>query len=107
MPDITFIYRIGNNKTVYYGKFISNNVEKNHSGLDKVIYPILKHYINVYRLQKNQPELKQKIHIGILACGEDEYNIYNYCSLREKNCFDFYLFENRANHIAYVNGKLL
>ena len=47
MPDITFIYRIGNNKTVYYGKFISNNIEKNHSGLDKVIYPILKHYINL------------------------------------------------------------
>lgn len=107
MPDITFIYRIGNNKTAYFGKFISNNITEHHNGLDKEIYPILKHYINIYRKYKKQPEIKHRIHIGILSCGEDPYNIYNFCSLREKNCFDFYLFENGNNHIAYVNGKLV
>ncbi len=106
MPSISFIYRIGNNKTTYFGKYIIDYLSDDHECLDKQLYPILKQYINLYRSKKNQPELKQKIHIGILSVSSD-YNSLDYCSINEKNCFDFYLFENDGKYIAYINQQML
>lgn len=106
MPSVSFIYRIGNNKTTYYGKFITNNLMNYSDSIDTELRTIVKHYLNLYRKTKNQPAIKHKIHIGVLSCST-EHSCLDDCSMKEKNCFDFYLFEINSNSISYVNGVLV
>lgn len=105
MPFITFIYRIGNNNKVYYGKYVCDYISDDHDGLDNEIKYILNCGINEYRQQKGFIKINKKISIGILSLCVNDY-IPTYSSDAEINCFDFYHKSyTLKNDETYVNGK--
>jgi hypothetical protein len=106
MPFITFIYRIGNSKDVYYGKYVSDCISDDHEGLDLEVKGCLISGINRFREQKGLAKLKSKVHIGIMSFSSNRY-IPVYSSDKEKNCFDFYCESNHSKINTYVNGRLL
>ena len=107
MPFITFIYRIGNNKKLFYGKYVFETISDDHEGLDSEIEPTLVDGINAYRKQKGLAKLNKKIFIGVLSfCTSDFFPIYS--SNNEIKCFDFYYEEFiYEKNKTYVNGKLI
>lgn len=108
MPFITFIYRIGKNKRVFYGKYVCDSMSDDHDGLDDEIKPTVIAGINKYREQRGFTKLLRKnLLIGILSYSMNEC-IPTYSSDREIQCFDFYhkkctLHENET----YINGILI
>ena len=56
MPFITFIYKVGKNKT-YYGKYCFDYISDDHDGLDNEVKYILMSAINEYRKKNNIGEL--------------------------------------------------
>ena len=107
MPFITFIYRIANNKQIFYGKYICEGISDDHEGLDSEIEPILIDGINAYRKQKGLAKLDKKVFIGILSFSMNEY-IPTYSSDAEIKCFDFYhIMQTLKKDETYVNGKLI
>ena len=105
MPFITFIYRIGNNNKVFYGKYVCDYISDDHDGLDNEIEQALIDGINEYRKQKGVSKLNKKVSIGVLSFSTSEY-IPTYSSDAEIKCFDFY----HIKHIikkdeTYLNGK--
>jgi hypothetical protein len=105
MPFITFIYRIGHNNKVFYGKYVSDYISDDHDGLDNEIKDIVICGINEYR--KKMGLIKKKIFIGILSLCAHEY-IPTYSSDAEIKCFDFYHKKNTLkNDETYINGKLI
>jgi hypothetical protein len=105
MPFITFIYRIGNNNKVFYGKYICESISDDHDGLDREIEPILIDGINDYRKQKGLSKLNKKVFIGVLSFSMSEY-IPTYSSDSEIKCFDFYHETHTLkSDETYVNGK--
>lgn len=105
MPFITFIYRIGNNKKLFNGKYICDYISDDHEGLDSEIKHDVINGINKYRKQKGLSKIN-KICIGILSFSSDE-NIPIYSSKEEIKCFDFYYKNFNFNHETYINGKLI
>lgn len=105
MPFITFIYRIGNNNKVFYGKYVCDYISDDHDGLDNEIKDILNCKINEYRKQMGFIKNKHKISIGILSlCLHD--CIPTYSSDAEIKCFEFYHKTHTLNNDeTYVNGK--
>jgi len=103
MPFITFIYKIGKNPKTYYGKYYFYYISDDHDGLDIQVEYILKQGLNNYRKQKNFPEIKSKLKIGILSFSSDP-NISVDCTKNEIKCFDFYY---TYNDKTYINEKLL
>ena len=113
---ITFIFKLSNRLgQTYYGKFHTDNISPNHSGLDEVIRPYLLHGIREYikQEQKHKPEeveFNQKVHIGIMSVSNDTY-ISIHSSHEEKRVFDFYCQKFTINHITslemYMFGKLI
>ena len=100
MPFITFIYKVGKNKT-YYGKYCVDYISDDHDGLDnEVRYELIKG-LNEYRKQKNIKKIKS-ILIGVLSFSSD--NIIPIYSMNEKKCFDFYYDYDKK---IYINGKLV
>ena len=99
MTFITFIYKIGNNKRLYYGKYVCDYISDDHEGLDMEIRPILINGINNFRKQKGLSELDKQIYIGIISFSLEKY-IPTYSSDAEINCFDFYYINE-----TYINGK--
>ena len=106
MPFITFIYRIGKNKNLYYGKYVADYISDDHEGLDNEIKPIVIDGLNKYREQKNLPKLNKEVIIGVLSFSINQY-IPTYSTNNEIECFDFYY--KYSEHIGktYVNGKLI
>ena len=107
MPFITFIYRIGHNNKVFYGKYVFDYISDDHNGLDNEIKDIVKCGINEYRKQMGLEKLNKKIRIGILSLSPYVY-IPTYSSDAEIKCFDFYHKKHTLkNDETYVNGKLI
>jgi len=107
MPFITFIYRIGNNKKKYYGKYVSEYISDDHEGLDSEIKPDVINGINAFRKQNGSGVLEEKeIKIVILSFTTNQY-IPTYSTDNEIECFDFYYkyFDNISK--TYINGKLI
>jgi len=107
MPFITFIYKIGNNKKIYYGKYVCCELPDDHDGLDDMIRQSVVNGINQYRKQRGFEKLRKQICIGILSFSSNEY-IPVFSTDREIKCFDFYY----KQHIlypdeTYVNGKMV
>lgn len=90
MPFITFIYRVGKNENIYYGKYVSDYVSDDNEGLDEEIKPFILEGVNKYRKQRNFPLLKKnKLMVGIMSFSRDEY-VPTYSSEAEIDCFHFY-----------------
>jgi|GEM_PF-6994386 len=107
MPFITFIYRIGNNKKTFYGKYVCDYISDDHEGLDIEVISSIMHGIHKYREQKGLPKLKKAFKVGILSFSQNSY-IPTYSTDAEIECFDFYhkQFDDYKGE-TYVNGKLL
>jgi hypothetical protein len=111
MPFITFIYRVGKNENIYYGKYVTDYISDDHEGLDEEIKPFILEGLNKYRKQRNFPLLKKnKLMVGIMSFSRDEY-IPTYSSKVEIDCFHFYCINNTNIHIKkkefYVNGRMI
>jgi len=108
MPFISFIYRIGNNKKIYYGKYVFDYISDDHEGLDNEIKFDVTDGINKYRTQNGLEKLNKKIKIGILSFSKNEY-IPTYSSDEEIECFDFYYryIKNQNKIEIYINGKIV
>ena len=106
MPFITFIYRVGNNKHFFYGKYVCDYISDDHEGLDSEILPVLIYGINEYRKQKGISQITKPVHVGILSFSTNEY-IPTDSTDQEITCFDFYhtYFDDKSK--TYVNGKLV
>ena len=107
MPFITFIYRIGQDKKVFYGKYVCDYISDDHEGLDNEIKNIVICGINEYRKQRWAVKINKKIRIGILSLSTNDY-IPSYSTDAEIKCFDFY----HKTHVltkdeTYVNGNLI
>lgn len=107
MTFITFIYRIGNNPTPYFGKYVTDYVSDDHNGLDVEVKYILVDGLNQYREKRGFPKMDiRAVKIGILSFSRDEY-IPVYSTKKEIQCFDFYAEAYDCARKIYVNGKLL
>ena len=120
MAFITFIYRIGNSKHTFYGKYVCDYVSDDHEGLDLEVESALTHGINKYRTQKGQEPLSDAIRIGIMSYSANEI-VPVYSSEKEIQWFDFYhensgipgtidegdRVGNCKKTKTYVNGELL
>ena len=103
MGFITFIYKIGRNSKTYYGKYCFDYISDDHEGLDCEVKYVLLHSINKFRENKNIPQLKTKIIIGIMSFSLDK-DIPTYSTNKEIKCFDFYYDYDKK---IYINGKLI
>lgn len=107
MTFITFIYKIGNNPTAYFGKYVTDYVSDDHNGLDTEVKYDLLDGLNQYRKQKGYPKLDwHSIKIGVLGFAEGRY-IPTHSSRPEFKCFDIYIDAYDSYKKIYVNGKLL
>jgi len=112
MSFITFIYRINNDPKIYYGKYVTDYISKEHEGLDLVVKYDLIDGLNKHRFQKNDLYLNEfeyddsNIKVGILSYSYENY-IPCYSTDSEIECFDFYEICHYFQKKIYVNGKLL
>lgn len=103
MPFISFIYKVGKNNKIYYGKYCFDYISDDHLGLDREVKYKLIEGLNKYRKQKNLPELKSKskIKIGIMSYSSNN-TIPTFSTKSEIKCFDFYC---DCDNDIYINGK--
>lgn len=103
---ITFIYRIGNNRKTYYGKYVFDYISDDHEGLDCEVSSAVVYGINKFREHKGLSELKKKVSIGVLSFSSNRI-IPTWSSDDEIQCFDFYCkrINNKDKVYVYVNGE--
>jgi len=111
MPTVVFIYRIENNPTVFYGKYVTDYISNDHQGLDKEVFPKLIIGLNEYRKKQNLLKINEDdgVKVGIISCSS-KHSELNYSSLDEIECFDFYHCYSTSfkfpKNIYYVNGEV-
>lgn len=49
MTFLTFIYKLGNNKKIYYAKYCTDYISNDHDGLDIQVKYSLKNGLNKFR----------------------------------------------------------
>ena len=86
MPFITFFYRLKNDNSKYYGKFVSNYISDDHGGLDREMKSIVVYGINLLNLSTMKID---DVSLGILSFSDHSY-IPTYSSDDEIEMFDFY-----------------
>ena len=103
MPSISFLYRIGTDRKVYYGKSDLMYIADDHNGLDEFILNKLLVALNEDRKQRKLFYLSiEDVSIGILGYLDDEKC---YTSRNELKFFDFYLYESSLDNFDYyLNG---
>ena len=107
MPSVTFLYRIGANPKVYYGKYVCDYISDDHEGLDNEVLPDLLKGINMYRQKRSlQPLKKNKVKLGILSCSTNR-NYLDYSTKKEIGFFGFYYTCYKQITKFYINGKLI
>jgi hypothetical protein len=72
MVQITFIFRMNKNPSIYYGKIILNNLS-NHETVDFNIKNIIENVLNTYLTSIKMPRLRYPLAIGIMGSIQDEY----------------------------------
>lgn len=73
MVQLTFIFKLDKNQTVYYGKIILRNTS-NEDMIDFHCKEIIKNVINYYLKSINMPQLRW-ISIGIIGTIHENYQI--------------------------------
>ena len=89
MPFITFFYRLKNDNTKYYGKFVSNYISDDHDGLDREMKSIVVYGINLLTMNMTINITMDDVSLGILSFSDHSY-IPTYSSDDEIEMFDFY-----------------
>ena len=100
MPFITFFYRLKNDNTKYYGKFVSNYISDDHDGLDREMKSIVVYGINLLNLMTINVD---DVSLGILSFSDHSY-IPTYSSDDEIEMFDFY-YDDCGTMKIYVNQQ--
>ena len=94
---VTFIYKLYNENTVYFGKYIATVTDDYNVSLDheikSLIYPILK--IEYKNLEKSD------LQVGILFNLRQDYDYY---SENEKNVFNLWYYESRKETKIFLDG---
>ena len=107
MPSITFIYRIGENRQLFYGKYVTDYISDDHEGLDLEVKPTLITSINKKRTQEGLEELsEEEFQIGVISLFTDRF-IASYSSQEEIKAFDFYCNYFNYSKQVYINGMLV
>lgn len=107
MPFITFIYKIGNNGRVFYGKYSCDYISDDHEGLDRQVKHALIPGLNAYRKQKGLQEINKKsVYVGVMSYSSCRY-IPTYSTRAEIKCFDFYYIYQKSKDETYVNGRVI
>ncbi len=111
MPFITFIYKVGKSKKIYYGKYCSDYISDDHEGLDtEVKYSLLKglkkykdknETKNEAKNENQTPKKDIKVIVGVLSFSSHKF-IPTYSSENEMKCFDYY---HDYDDKIYINGK--
>lgn len=103
MPFISFIYKIKNESTTYYGKCFMEYISDDHTGLDNEVKKYLCTGLNNYRTMYNLPILEYSdLSVGVISYSIN-YNFNIRSSENEINCFDFYYDEQSGTY--FVNGN--
>jgi hypothetical protein len=89
---VTFIFKLPNDNTKYFGKLIADLSDDYDEGLDREIKEIV--FSKVPSVNKN------KVKIGILSC---ERKNWEYFSKDERYVFDLLYIEHRDHHEIYIN----
>ena len=109
MSFITFMYKIGRNPNIFYGKLCEDYISDDHEGLDtEVRYKLLK-TINRYRKLKNSDNTDKEIEllndedlkIGVISFSSNK-TIPTYSSDKEIQFFDYYKDYDKTE---YINGS--
>ena len=108
---ITFIFKLPNKPgQTLYGKYYTDYIAPEHEGLDQVIKPYLLKGISEYQKIEQKPQVKEKVHIGIISVSNYKY-ISIHSTNEERNCFDFYCEKFTINHKLclemYMFGKFI
>ena len=106
MCFITFIYKIGEYLTTYYGKYASDYISDYREGLYKEVKPFLFDGLNAYRKRNNIPEINVEVYVGILSFSTHSF-IPTFSSNNKIKCFDFYYEKYDLISKTYINGKLI
>jgi len=105
MPSVSFLYRVGANPKVYYGKYVCDYISDDHDGLDNEVLPYLLKGINMYRQNGSlQPLKKKQVKVGILSCSTNS-NYLDYSTRKEVYLFGFYYTRYKDIEKIYINGK--
>jgi hypothetical protein len=72
MVQITFIFRMNKNPSIYYGKIILNNLSNQETG-DFTIKNIIENVLNTYLVSIKMPRLRYPLAIGIMGSIQEEY----------------------------------
>jgi len=104
MVAVTFIYRIVNNPKTFYGKCVYLWLSDDHGALDVEVKCRLLPCINKYQVQNQLLAVsEEEVKVGILSCSYVK-NRYDYSSLEESQCFDFYY--SQGDPLLYlINGE--
>jgi len=94
MPFITFMYKIGRNQRIFYGKFFADYISDDHDGLDNEVRYYLLRTINRYRQNKNSniklnPIKNENLKIGVISFSSHNF-IPDNSSDEEIYFFDYY-----------------
>ncbi len=81
MHSITFMYRVGQNPKVFYGKVI-DYISDDHDGLDIDMMYYLRNGLAKFDINP------RKLHVSIIGYTPD--NFFSYYSKQDRSCFDFY-----------------
>ena len=119
MPSVSFIYRIGRNPKVHYGKYVCDYISDDHTGLDREVSYDLVRCINIFKKSNkhffpydddddDEIECKKndryQIKIGILSCATNQ-NYLDYATKAEIGAFDYYCSNYRKHGTkVYMNG---
>ncbi len=111
---ITFIFKMNNR--IFYGKYYTDNISPDHTGLDEEVKPYLLKGISEYYKKKEEntkvlpEEINTNLHIGIMSVSNEKY-IAIHSSDDEKYSFDFYCEKYTINYKIcvrmYMFGKLI
>jgi len=89
---VTFIFKLPNDNTKYFGKLIADLSDDYDEGLDQEIKEIV--------FSKVPSVNKHKVKIGILSCERRNLEFF---SKDERSVFDLLYIEHRDHHEIYIN----
>ena len=106
---ITFIFKL-NGDTTFYGKYYTDKISPDHTGLDEEVKPYLLRGISEHQKIQKRPEITEKVRIGIISVSNHEH-MSIHSTNEERFCFDFYCENFTINHKKcmemYMFGKLV
>lgn len=105
---VTFIYRYLGDSTIYYGKYVGENMSDDSE--TNLLDFLLRMLCPYFSIQFDDYNCDEKIIIGIMAMipssVEDNFECF---SENEKNIFDLFYFKENQTYLpdVYLNGNLI